>query len=253
MRVSRLLVVPAAGAGSRLGAGLPKLLVPVAGRPMIDRILDLYRDYADRVAVVVNPAFASDVRRHLDARPDAVRADCVEQASPTGMLDAILLALPAVSDDVSSVWVTWCDQIAVHPRTVAHLAAITARERAAPFAMPTVRRTHPYVHFERDAAGRITRVLHRREGDPMPDTGESDIGVFAMSPAVFTEFLPRYAAEVEPGEATRERNFLPFIPWLARTHAIVTFPCEHPMEAVGVNTPDEMRIVEEYLRERDSR
>jgi hypothetical protein len=49
---------------------------------------------------------------------------------------------------------------------------------------------------------------------------------------------------------TRERNFLPFIPWLARTHAVVTFPCEHPMEAIGVNTPEDLARVERYLQQR---
>ena len=33
----RTLIVPAAGLGSRLGAARPKLLVRVAGTPMIDR------------------------------------------------------------------------------------------------------------------------------------------------------------------------------------------------------------------------
>jgi GTP:adenosylcobinamide-phosphate guanylyltransferase len=29
---------------------------------------------------------------------------------------------------------------------------------------------------------------------------------------------------------------------------VTTFPCEHPMEAVGINTPEELAAVEEYLR-----
>jgi NDP-sugar pyrophosphorylase family protein len=225
---------------------VPKVLVPVAGKPMIDRILDLYREQVSRVVVVANPAFAADVRRHLDARRGALRIECVEQTAPTGMLDAIMLALPAAAD-ASSVWVTWCDQVAVHPRTIDRLATKTDGSSPAPFAMPTVTRTDPYIHFARDEAGAIIRVLHRREGDLMPETGESDMGLFAMSPSVFTALLPRYAGEVEVGHATRERNFLPFIPWLARTHEIVTFPCEHPMEAVGVNTPEELKLVEDYL------
>ena len=52
---TRLLVIPAAGLGSRLGAGVPKVLVPVAGVPMLDRLLDLYRSAVDRVVVVAVP------------------------------------------------------------------------------------------------------------------------------------------------------------------------------------------------------
>lgn len=248
MPPSRLLVVPAAGLGSRLGASVPKLLVPVAGVPMIDHILGLYHDCIERAVVVVNPAATRAVVRHLNRRDDLLRVDVVEQPAPTGMLDAILLAAPMAGG--RSVWVTWCDQVAVHPRTIERLAEVTDGERAAPLAMPTVRRSNPYIHFVRDDHGRITRVLHRREGDAMPGEGEGDIGLFAMSADVFGEDLPRFASEVEVGQSTRERNFLPFIPWLARTQPVVTFPCEDPMEAVGVNTPDDLKQVEEYLRRR---
>lgn len=245
----RLLVIPAAGLGSRLGASVPKVLVPVAGVPMLDRLLALYRSAVDRVVVVVGPSFEPDVKRHVAARPDHDRIDCVVQPSPTGMLDAILLAMPIVErHGPASVWVTWCDQVAVHPRTIERLRALTDGTRPDALVMPTVTRRHPYIHFERDAAGRITRVLHRREGDAMPATGESDMGLFAMSASAYRGQLPEYARELEVGSATGERNFLPFIPWLARTDRVVSFPCEDPMEAVGINTPEELALVEEYFR-----
>jgi len=251
MRASRVLVVPAAGMGSRLGATVPKLLVPVAGVPMIDRILALYHAWIERAVVIVNPTSSSEVGRHLNTRDDSLKIDLVEQPVPTGMLDAVLLAVP-IASGATAVWVTWCDQVAVQPRTIERLADVTRVERSVPLAMPTVRRANPYIHFGRDESGRITRVLHRREGDSMPPEGESDMGLFAMSGHVFHEDLPRFAREVEVGQSTGERNFLPFIPWLARTQPIVTFPCEDPMEAVGVNTPDELKLVEEYLRRRAS-
>ena len=93
---TRLLVIPAAGLGSRLGAGCRSCSSRSrAYRCSID-LLDLYRSAVDRVVVVVGPSFDSDVKRHVAARPDYDRVDCVVQASPTGMLDAILLAMPIV-------------------------------------------------------------------------------------------------------------------------------------------------------------
>jgi hypothetical protein len=113
--------------------------------------------------------------------------------------------------------------------------------------MPTVVQSRPYIHLERDSSGRIIRVLHRREGDVMPETGESDMGLFALSPATYFDRLPAYAQEVEVGRGTGERNFLPFIPWLARTETVTTFSAEDSMEAVGINTPQERETVERYL------
>jgi bifunctional UDP-N-acetylglucosamine pyrophosphorylase/glucosamine-1-phosphate N-acetyltransferase len=247
--MSRLLVIPAAGLGSRLGAGVPKVLVRVAGATMLDRLLTLYKGAIDRVAIVVNPSFAEEVRRHVAGHRDAAQIECVVQPAPTGMLDAILLGVPfAARYRPSSVWVTWCDQVAVHPRTIERLAAHTSSEAHDALVMPTVTRPDPYIHLQRDTAGRIVRVLHRREGDVMPQAGESDMGLFAMSPRAYGEQLPVYAQAVEVGRATGERNFLPFIPWLARTDTVTTFPCEDPMEAVGINTPEELAMTERYLR-----
>ncbi len=245
----RLLVIPAAGLGSRLGSSIPKVLVPVAGTTMLDRLLHLYKQWADRVIVVINPASADLVRAHVAAHPDATRIECVEQVSPTGMLDAILLGIPAAASyKPSSVWVTWCDQVAVHPRTLERLAARTSPRMDDGMVLPTVTQREPYIHLERDDDGRIVRVLQRRESDHMPETGESDMGLFALSPKTYFERLAEYAESVEVGRATRERNFLPFIPWLARIDSVTTFPSESPMEAVGINTPRELATVESYLR-----
>jgi hypothetical protein len=29
---------------------------------------------------------------------------------------------------------------------------------------------------------------------------------------------------------------------------VTSFPCEDPMEAIGINTPEELALVEEYFR-----
>lgn len=245
--MSRLLIIPAAGLGTRLGSPLPKVLVPVAGVAMIDRLLDLYGDVVDRVVVVVNPAAALAVRKHLQQRTNVPPIDVVEQVTPTGMLDAVLLGLPAAERHTpSSIWVTWCDQVAVHPKTIERLAERTSGESPA-VVLPTVISAEPYIHLERDEARRFVRVLHRREGDEMPPIGESDMGVFAMSGQAFRVWLPQYAGEVETGRATGERNFLPFIPWVNARADVGSFLAEDPMEAIGINTPEDLARVERYL------
>lgn len=85
----------------------------------------------------------------------------------------------------------------------------------------------------------------------MPETGESDMGLFALSPDACFTLLPQYAREVATGARTGERNFLPFIPWVASRGGVVTFPSEDPEEAIGVNTPEELQVVEAYLHRRD--
>jgi CTP:molybdopterin cytidylyltransferase MocA len=241
--------VPAAGSGSRLGLSVPKLLATVNGRPMFSWLLDLYRGYVDRVVVVVRPEVESLVRAYGDTTGAAI--SYAQQASPTGMLDAILLAREhAAQVDVSHVWITWCDQVAIHPRTVANLERLSSWNPGAPLVMPTVMRDNPYIHLERDGHGCIAHVLHRREGDPMPARGESDMGLFSLSRQAYFTDLPAFATGMATSGLTGERNFLPFVPWIAGRGRVITFAAVDEMEAVGVNTPEEREAVEVYLASR---
>ncbi|HEX5475558.1 MAG TPA: NTP transferase domain-containing protein [Vicinamibacterales bacterium] len=249
----RLLLIPAAGLGSRLQASVPKALVPVNGRPMLDRLLELYRPFVEHAVVVAHPSFAEPLRGHL-ARLAPLPVAVVEQPTPTGMLDAILLATEIVCrEKPDTIWITWCDQVGVLPATLSRLAREESDEPRPAVMLPTVWRPHPYIHLARDADGRIAAVLHRREGDEMPAHGESDMGLFAVSRDAFVSGLPDYAAAAKTGGATGERNFLPFLAWAATRGAVRTFPCTDPMEALGVNTPDDLRRMDAWLRARETR
>ena len=245
------LVIPAAGIGSRLNTALPKPLVPVNGRPMLAWLIDLFRDHVDRFVVVVHPAHEASVKACGRTLGADIRYDV--QPEPTGMLDAILIPHRQVADSLPQhVWITWCDQIAIDRRTVVRLADLCRRNPDAPLILPTARRPAPYIHLARDASGRITRVLHRREGDEMPDDGEGDAGLFSLSREAYLRLLPEYSRDADVGDATGERNFLPFIPWVAARDTVITFDCVDPREAIGVNTPEELAAVGQYLAERQS-
>lgn len=245
----RLLIIPAAGLGSRLGGSTPKPLVKVNGRSMLDHLVAAYAEYVNRTVVVASPAFRADVEAWAQGRGGIA---VTEQTKPTGMLDAILIAAPFVRDSgCDEVWLTWSDQVGVLPPTVRRLAeAMTAADRPA-LALPTVVRRDPYIHFDRDATGRICGLRQRREGDTMPEEGESDMGLFAMTRETFERDLPIYAGDVAAGRGTGERNFLPFVPWLAWRRLVASFPCTDAMESIGINTPEELRQVEAWLRARE--
>jgi len=238
--MKRLMIIPAAGRGSRLGSTLPKLLVPVNGRPMIDLIFQCYAGVVDRFVVVVAPGVADLFER----RGRRVTIELAVQQEPTGMLDAILLpAADVIRHQADEIWVTWCDQVAVRRATVARLAGALAAADPPAFAFPTIRVEAPYIHFDRDPTGRIIGVRQRREGLAMPPVGEADIGLFGMRRATYSDSLPEYARECEPGAGTKERNFLPFIPWLAARARVETVLAEDPIEAVGINTQAELSKV----------
>ena len=250
-----VLIIPAAGAGTRLQSTAPKVLTPVNGRAMIDHLFDRYRHAVQRFVLVVHPTFEADVRRHVEQRASALDVQYAQQAQPTGMLDAILLAAPAAQQrPAARVWITWCDQVGVHPDTIGTLRRLSHERAGVSVILPTARQAPPYIHLDRDAGGRITAIRQRRENDEMPEVGESDMGLFSLSPDAYFNLLPNFSREATQATSTRERNFLPFLPWLEqRGHSVVTFPATHELEAVGINTPDDRRRLEAYLRELDQR
>jgi bifunctional UDP-N-acetylglucosamine pyrophosphorylase/glucosamine-1-phosphate N-acetyltransferase len=217
---------------------------------MIEHVLALYAGIADRAALIVHPSALAAVRAHLEASPMPI--ECVVQPEPTGMLDAIMLARPVVARlQPRRIWITWCDQVALHPSTIDKLRAADDAVPGPSLALPTCRRAAPYVHFDR-AGGRITRVRHRREDDPMPEVGETDAGLFDLSLRAYLDDLPAYAAAPEIGARTGERNFVPFVSWMSARGPVVTVACSEPAEADGVNTPEELERVDAHLRARAS-
>jgi bifunctional UDP-N-acetylglucosamine pyrophosphorylase/glucosamine-1-phosphate N-acetyltransferase len=258
--MTRALVIPAAGAGTRLGSDRPKALTPVAGRPMLDWLIARHAPYVARVVVIASPAAEAAMRAHLAAC--GIAHDVAVQARATGMLDAIRLADAPLragpcsesgsdpySESLRWVWITWCDQVAVSAATVARLAreCDAAGEEVA-VVMPTVTRDAPYIHLARDAEGRIARILQAREGDAMPARGEGDMGLFALSRRAFFEELPRFdAADAARGSGSGERNFLPFLAWLRGRAEVRTFAVDAEIESIGINTRAELERVAAHL------
>ena len=241
-----VLIIPAAGLGSRLHSSMPKVLFPVNGKPMIDYVLALYAPVVAQFILVLHPSFARDVQRHC--RTYALPIEYELQNTPTGMLDALLIPQERVRPShLTSVWITWCDQVAVHPKTVMHLAALSTQDPATALIFPTVRRTQPYVHLVRNDQGDIINVLHRHEGDAMPEVGEGDMGLFCLSRAAYLDFLSDFSRVAGQGNLTREKNFLPFIPWLYGRAQVRTFPGQDAIESIGINTVDDLHQVETHF------
>jgi bifunctional UDP-N-acetylglucosamine pyrophosphorylase / glucosamine-1-phosphate N-acetyltransferase len=244
--MDRLLIVPAGGRGSRLGSSDPKALVQVAGMPMLDHLLAMHRATVEHVVVVVAPAAIDAFARFVAGRRAPV--DIAVQESPTGMLDAIVLAAPMVAARrPRRVAITWCDQIAIADATIRRVYERATSGDAASLVLPTLMVDNPYIHFERDTAGLIVRVRQRREGDAMPDRGETDMGLFDLSLDTYMDDLSAYSHATSPDAGTGERNFLPFIPWLAARKPVETVAGGSRIETVGVNTRAELAAIEAHL------
>ena len=253
------MIIPAAGRGTRLSFDGPKLLYPLAGKPLITYLIERYKSYIDLFVVVINPDSEEAVRKEVEKSDVDFLIDFQSQA--TGMLDAITIPMDALQnqqDEIANVWISWCDQASITAKTAANIdkeLSMLAKRSNTYLTLPTAQVEAPYIHMRRDQHGNIDKVLQRRENDAMPKIGENDCGLFAMSGKAYFHELREFAAiDQTMGVETKERNFLPFIAWLSQKRdqkktqtknvannqkTITTLPASDAIETLGINTVDD--------------
>ncbi len=249
------VVILAAGQGKRMHQafpGVPKVLAPLAGKPMLVRVLDAVEraGITDRPVVVVGPAVEAKVRAALADRPVAFAL----QPEPRGTGHAVLCARPSVPP-AEDVLVLYGDHPLVSSDTV---RAIVERHRAsgADVTMLTV----PLPDFRewrssfadwgrivRDAEGAFRRIVEAKDA-----TGK-ELRITEVNPAMYCfrsvwlwDHLPRVTCENAQGEL-----YLTDVPGTAVKEGamIETVPAEEPRETLGANTPEQLDVLERMYEE----
>ena len=147
-------VIVAAGAGERLGAGVPKALVPLHGRPLLTWALDAFAGHPDvDSVVVVAPAEAvAAVRAGVGDRATVVAGGASRQRS-------VDLGLAALAPDVDLVLVHDAARPLVEASVV---SAVVARLRQGdPAVIPVLPVTDTVKRV--DSSGRVVATVDRTE------------------------------------------------------------------------------------------
>ena len=235
-------LIPAAGRGSRLGFEQPKILFPIAGATILEWLVDLLKPLCGRFVFVLSPSGAAPVEEAASRLVPGPIAIAV-QPEPRGMADAIRCGLAEV--ETRHTLIVWGDQVALRPDSLEFLMRLHQGTAQPAAVCPTLWRDRPYIHFERGESGHVSRILQAREGDSMPERGESDSGVFLFRTEALRHHLRRLLESKESiGKKTGEVNFLPIFPMLDR---LITAPIMTEAESVGVNSPADAAYLEQQL------
>ena len=241
--MSLCAVIPAAGAGHRLGLDVPKLLLPLGrGRTVWTTLRDRLQHVADHVVVVLSPRavplFEQAARDDLASGRVSYRV----QAEPRGMGAAVALGAEAFRHH-QALLVVWGDQAGVSSRTLAATGdALRSAGDSPRVVLPLVQVDRPYVQYVFDDAGRLARVRQSREGDACDPAGLSDVGTFGLSTRAYDGDWARYLAARAVGERTSEVNFLPFLAHLscAAGWPVTRIDVPDAEEARGINTREDL-------------
>lgn len=250
----RLAVVLAAGRGTRMRSALPKVLHPVAGRPMLSWVVDAARAAGcERILVVTAPG-AEPVRSTLEAAggDDLV---WVLQEHQRGTGHALLQAAGAVEELTggrsATVLVLSGDTPLVRPETLRRLLAAGAPAGGEVWGALAV--------AELADPGALGRVLTRSDGSlerivEVSDASAEELAVRRVNAGVYALPAPRIFEDLERlgSDNAQGEIYLTDAPGAAaaRGERVVLFDLPDPEEAFGVNTRAELARAHRRLLDR---
>jgi bifunctional UDP-N-acetylglucosamine pyrophosphorylase/glucosamine-1-phosphate N-acetyltransferase len=235
------VVILAAGQGTRMKSRLPKVLHPLAGRPLLQHVVDTATRLSPTALHIVVGHGADDVRAAIDAPG----AQWVEQREQLGTGHAVMQALPGVAAG-SVVLILYGDVPLTAEGT---LRLLTEHAREAP-ALLTAVLADPagYGRILRDDEGLLSGVVEEKDADPVERLiREVNTGVLAAPAADLMRYLPQVGNDNQQGE-----YYLPDVLSLAVADGkrVNTCLAETELDILGVNDRVQLNTVERELQRR---
>lgn len=226
---------------------LPKVLHPLAGKPLIHHVLDAAAALGPRRVHVVHGAGGDRLRAALDPSPWPLH--WVEQSERLGTGHAVRQVVPHL-EGADTVLVLCGDVPLIRCET---LERLLERTRATGLALVTVRAADPagYGRILRDAAGRIRGIVEERDASPEERAiDEVNTGILAAR----ADLLARYVGRLENDNAQGE-YYLTDVIAMAVADGIEpasTAPVDGEDETRGVNDRAQLARLERVYQRRQA-
>ena len=236
------VIILAAGIGKRMNSERPKVLHPLAGRPLLAHVVDTVQTIDAAQIHVVYGHGGNQVRA---AMPDRDLA-WVEQAERFGTGHAVRLAMPGVPDD-AVVLALYGDV----PLTAADtLRAAVEPARQGCFGLITVELDDPtgYGRILRDADRRVLGIVEEKDADTgQRAVNEINTGIVAAPAARLRGWLQALGNDNAQGE-----YYLTDIVGLAVADGVevITAMPDSPDDVLGVNDRMQLAHLERVLQRR---
>ncbi|MGE3345280.1 MAG: bifunctional UDP-N-acetylglucosamine diphosphorylase/glucosamine-1-phosphate N-acetyltransferase GlmU [Vicinamibacterales bacterium] len=193
------VVILAAGKGTRMKSALPKVLHPLAGRPLIKHVLRTVDSLPVTSKVLVVGHGADDVKAALADRDDL---SFVTQSPQLGTGHALLQAEPVLSGKKGIVLLLYADVPLLEAGTLLRLVE-THRTSKAVATVLTAELADPYGYgrIVRDTSGAIQRIVEERDASSEQRAiQEINSGIYALSLGPLFDQLHRLATDNAQGE-----------------------------------------------------
>ncbi len=230
------VVILAAGKGTRMHSDLPKVLHPLAGRPLIEHVIAAADSLAaERICVVY--CHGGDVLPQVVGRGDLA---WVMQEPQLGTGHAVQQALPRL-DPAAVALILYGDVPLIRAETLQELELLA---RGDALALLTISLANPsgYGRIVRNAQGSVERIVEHKDATPEElAIHEVNTGIMAVPAKRLSAWLARLSNNNAQGE-----YYLTDIIAMAAAEQVRILPC-HPgamWEVLGVNSRAQLAELE---------
>jgi bifunctional UDP-N-acetylglucosamine pyrophosphorylase/glucosamine-1-phosphate N-acetyltransferase len=237
------IVILAAGKGTRMHSDLPKVLHRLAGRPLLQHVLDMATQlFPGKICVVYG--HGGETVPQAMAQYDAHFA---LQEPQLGTGHAVQQALPHLSDG-SMTLVLYGDVPLIGPATLHKMLAHTSG-----LTLLTVKLDDPagYGRIVRDAAGRIIRIVEEKDATHEERAiAEINTGIMAMP----TQMLRDWLGKLDNHNSQKEYYLTDIVALaVAEGVAVHSVQAAHAWEVAGINSKAQLAELERVCQRETAR
>jgi bifunctional UDP-N-acetylglucosamine pyrophosphorylase / glucosamine-1-phosphate N-acetyltransferase len=234
------IVILAAGQGKRMKSDLPKVLQPLAGRPILSHVLKAAKALnADAIHVVYGHG-GDRVRTELADEP----VSWVLQAEQLGTGHAVAQAMPAIPDD-HQVLILYGDVPLARQQTLQQLVQQSS-ERSIGLLTVVLADPTGYGRVIRDGAHNVVRIVEQKDANTKERAiGEINTGLMAMPARALRAWLSALRNDNAQGEYYLTDVIVMAVREGFKISAVIA-PTE--AEVLGVNDKVQLAQLEAALR-----
>lgn len=246
---STKIIVLAAGEGKRMGGELPKVLMPLKGKPIIAYLLDSIKisGVCERPLIVVG--------KGIDKVRDALGPDYeyVVQEEQRGTGHAVNVCKDFLKGRAENIIILYGDHPLISPEVIKNLqdlhtssnATLTLMTANVPDFEDWRKPFYSYGRIVRDANGDIHSIVEEK------DCTEDQKEIKELNPAFFcfkSNWLWENIGELKDNNAQKEYYLTDLLGMAIQNNEKISSISVDPKVAIGINTPEQLKMTESLLR-----
>jgi bifunctional UDP-N-acetylglucosamine pyrophosphorylase / glucosamine-1-phosphate N-acetyltransferase len=236
------VAILAAGKGTRMKSSLPKVLHPLGGRSLVERVLMSATDLKPSRSLVIVGYEADQVRSDLQAQP---HVEFIEQTQQLGTGHAVQQILPHLEGFDGDLLVLNGDVPLLRPQTLQNLLQThQANGNAATILTAQLDNPTGYGRVFCDQNNRLQEIIEHRDCTPEQRQNQRiNAGIYCFRWSALAEVLPRLTADNDQQEyyITDAINYL---------EPVMVVDAEDEQEILGINDRKQLATAAKVLQDR---